>query len=142
MASLILRGDLNSDGHPLRGSRLLAMPLLVDTENGATSPDDRLFVDLVHTALQRAFRDDDPLAPEAFVVNFSVGVRGSNFSGRISSLARLLDWWSSQAGVLFVVSAGNVEGDLRIPGLTLSAFEGLSLPERQNLVRAAQRQHR
>ena len=142
MASLILRGDLNSDGHPLRDSRLLAMPLLVDTEDGATSPDDRLFVDLVHTALQSAFRDDDPLAPEAFVVNFSVGVRGSNFAGRISSLARLLDWWSSQAGVLFVVSAGNVERDLRIPGMALSAFEGLSLPERQKLVRATQRQHR
>ncbi|MCY4187824.1 MAG: S8 family serine peptidase [Bryobacterales bacterium] len=141
MASLILRGDLDSDGHPLRGSRLLAIPLLIDTEQGATSPDDRLFVDLVHAALQSAFRDDDPLAPEAFVVNFSIGVRGSNFAGRISSLARLLDWWANQAGVLFVVSAGNVEHDLRIPSMTLSKFEGLSLLERQDRVRAAQRRH-
>lgn len=76
MASLILRGDLNSDGKPIRDGRLLAMPLLVDTEDGATSPNDCLFVDLVHTALRSAFRDDDPLVPEAFVVNFSVGVRG------------------------------------------------------------------
>ena len=142
MASLILRGDLNSDGNPVRDSRLLAVPLLVDTNDGATSPDDRLFVDLVHTALQSAFRDDDPLVPEAFVVNFSVGVRGSNFAGRITSLARLLDWWSSQAGILFVVSAGNSEHDLQIPGTTLSAFEGLSMPERQKLVRAAQQRQR
>ena len=142
MASLILRGDLNSDGNPVRDSRLLAIPLLVDTNDGATSPDDRLFVDLVHTALQSAFRDDDPLVPEAFVVNFSVGVRGSNFAGRIRSLARLLDWWSSQAGILFVVSAGNIEHDLRIPGTTLSAFEGLAMPERQKLVRAAQQRQR
>ena len=99
MASLILRGDLGSDGHAVGDSRLLAIPLLVDTEDGATSPDDRLFVDLVHTALQRAYRGDEPLVPDAFVVNFSIGVRGANFAGRISSLARLLDWWSSEAGV-------------------------------------------
>ena len=142
MASLILRGDLDSDGHPVRDSRLLAIPLLVDTEDGATSPDDRLFVDLVHTALQRAFRGDDPLVPQAFVVNFSIGVRGSNFAGRISSLARLLDWWSSEAGLLFVVSSGNVSHDLQISDMTVGEFEDLSLPERQDLVRTAQRRHR
>ena len=142
MASLILRGDLNSDGHPVRDCRLLAIPLLVDTEDGATSPDDSLFVDLVHTALQHAFRGDDPLVPEAFVINFSIGVRDSNFSGRISSLARLLDWWSSEAGILFVISSGNVPQDLQIPDMTISGFEGLSLPERQDLVRAAQRRQR
>ena len=142
MASLILRGDLDSDGHPVRDSRLLAIPLLIDTEDGATSPVDRLFVDLVHTALQRAFRGDDPLVPEAFVVNFSIGVYGSNFVGRISPLARLLDWWSSEEGILFVVSSGNVLHDLQIPDITVSEFEGLSLPERQDLVRAAQRRHR
>ena len=126
MASLVLRGDLESDGHPVRDSRLLAIPLLVDTENGATSPDDRLFVDLVHTALLRAFRGDEPLAPDAFVVNFSIGVRGSHFAGRISSLARLLDWWSTEAGILFVVSAGNAEHDLNILGTTVGEFEVLT----------------
>lgn len=142
MASLILRGDLGSDGQPVDDSRLLAIPLLVDTRDGATSPDDRLFVDLVHTALQYAFRGDEPLVPEAFVVNFSIGVRGGNFSGRTSSLARLLDWWSSETGVLFVVSAGNVEHDLEILDTTLSEFENLSLPERQNLIRTALRRGR
>ena len=142
MASLILRGDLESDGHPVLDSRLLAIPLLVDTEDGATSPDDRLFVDLVHSALQRAFRGDDPLVPDAFVVNFSIGIHGSHFAGRISSLARLLDWWSSEAGILFVVSAGNVQQDLQIPDMTVGGFEGLSLPERREHVRAAQRRQR
>ena len=142
MASLILRGDLISDGHPIGDCRLLAIPLLVDTEGGAISPDNRLFVDLVHTALQRAFRGDKPLVPEAFVVNFSIGLHGSHFAGRISSLARLLDWWSSETGILFVVSSGNVPQDLCIPDMTASGFEGLSLPERQDLIRAAQRRHR
>lgn len=139
MASLILRGDLTSDGQPLVDSRVLAIPLLIDTDNGATSPDNRLFVDLVHVALQRTFGDDDPLAPDAFVVNFSIGVRGGHFAGRISSLARLLDWWSSKAGILFVVAAGNVQHALEIGNMTLSGFERLSVAQRLDHVRAAQR---
>ena len=58
MASLILRGDLISDGQPLIDSRVLAIPLLIDTDVDSTSPDNRLFVDLVHVALQRAFEGD------------------------------------------------------------------------------------
>ena len=142
MASLILRGDLESDGHPVDDSRLLAIPLLVDTEDGATSPDDRLFVDLVHTALGHAFRGDEPLVPDAFVVNFSIGVRGANFAGRISSLARLLDWWSDEAGILFVVSAGNVPHALEIRDTTPHTFDSMSVPDRQDLVRSAQKRHR
>ena len=128
MASLILRGDLDSDGHPVRDSRILAIPLLIDTEAGTTSPDDQLFVDIVHTALQRALHGNEPLAPDAFVVNFSIGIHGSNFVGRISSLARLLDWWSSNEGILFVVSAGNIEHDLRIPNINFNEFESLPIP--------------
>ena len=142
MASLILRGDLYSDGQPVLDSRILAIPLLVDTEDRSSSPVDRLFVDLVHTALQRAFYGNEPLAPDAFVVNFSIAVHGSHFAGRISSLARLLDWWSSQAGILFVVSAGNIEQPLQIPDMSIGKFEGLSLPERRDLVHTAQQRHR
>ena len=143
MASLILRGDLISDGQPLAGSRVIAIPLLIDTDRGAaTSPDDQLFIDLVHVALQRAFEGDVPLAPDVFVVNFSIGVHGGHFSGRISSLARLLDWWSYKAGVLFVVSAGNVQDDLKINNTNSIEFEKLSVSERLNLVRTAQRLQR
>ena len=98
MASLILRGDLTADGAPVQDSRLLCIPVLVDGEGGASSPEDRLFVDVVHVALIRALAGAEPLAPEAFVVNFSVGTRRSSFAGRISSLARLLDWWAHTEG--------------------------------------------
>ena len=54
MASLILRGDLVADGGPVEDSRLLCIPVLVDAEGGASSPEDRLFVDVVHVALIRA----------------------------------------------------------------------------------------
>ena len=142
MASLILRGDLTADGVPVRDSRLLCIPVLVDAEGEASSPEDRLFVDVVHVALTRALAGAEPLASEAFVVNFSVGIRRSNFSGRISSLARLLDWWAHSEGVLFVVSAGNVLEDLGIPGMTPVAFEDATLQERRELIAAAQRASR
>ena len=65
MASLILRGDLTADGVPVEDSRLLYMPVLVDAEGHASSPGDRLFVDVVHVALTRALAGAEPLAPEA-----------------------------------------------------------------------------
>lgn len=142
MASLILRGDLASDGQPLSDSRVLAVPVLIDSEGKSTSPKDRLFVDLVHVALQRVFEGNTPLAPDVFVVNFSIGVHHSHFAGRISSLARLLDWWSNKAGVLFVVSAGNIDRDLEIRDITFGDFENIPVSERQSFVRAAQRRQR
>lgn len=131
MASLILRGDLESDNVPLPDSRLLSIPVLVDTAQSAISPNEQLFIDIVHASLARAFAGDEPLAPDAFVVNFSIGIVDSHFSGRISALARLLDWWSSTYGVLFVVAAGNVSELLHIPGLTSINFENLSTAERK-----------
>lgn len=142
MASLILRGDLVADGSPLSGARLLAIPVLVDGESGAWSPSDHLFVDMVHVALTQAFLGDSPLAPDAFVVNFSIGVKGSHFSGRVSSLARLLDWWSENQGVLFTVSAGNISEDLVIPNTTWTDFEDSDQERQINMVDIALRDAR
>lgn len=135
MASLILRGDLEADGEIEDGAQLISVPILVDDADGAsTAPGERLFVDVVHRTLQELFEGDEPKAPEAFVVSFSIGVRNSHFSGIPSALARLLDWWSWKSGVLFVVSAGNVSGGLGIPDTTLTEFESISDSERATLV--------
>lgn len=142
MASLILRGDLVADSEPLTNARLLAIPVLVDDANGASSPNDRLFVDMVHVALAQAFLGDEPLAPDAFVVNFSIGVHRSHFAGRISSLARLLDWWSDHQGILFTVSAGNVPEDLVIPNMTSIEFEDSGQDRQSDLVEEAMRNAR
>ena len=142
MASLILRGDLVADGAPVSDSKVLSIPVLIDHDRGATSPDDRLFVDIVHIALTRAFLGEEPLAPDAFLVNFSVGVKGAHFAGRISSLARLLDWWADQQGILFLVSAGNVPEDLVIPNTTPIVFEGGDHDQRRALVEEAKRNAR
>ena len=61
-----MRGDLTADGVPVQDSRLLCIPVLVDAEGGASSPEDRLFVDVVHVVLTRkdtAQVFDVPLPP-------------------------------------------------------------------------------
>src|SRR5690606_8057610 len=87
MASLILRGDLEADGEPLADTRLISVPVLIDNEDGAETARNRLFVDVVHTTLMQLIGADEPIAPDVFVVNFSIGVRDGHFSGRISALA-------------------------------------------------------
>lgn len=138
MASLILRGDLQADGTPLTDSRLISVPVLIDQQDGAETAGNRLFVDMVHTTLMRLIGTDAPAAPDVFVVNFSIGVRDSHFSGRISALARLMDWWAAKEGLLFVISAGNV-GNLALPGTTTMDFENATIAARRATVREAMR---
>lgn len=139
MASLILRGDLEGDGKPLQDTRLVSVPLLIDSDDGAGSPENRLFVDLVHSALTQLITGEEPLAPDVFVVNFSIGVRDMRFAGRISALARLLDWWAAKEGLLFIISAGNINDYLSLEGVNSTEFEGADGNERNKTVRAAMR---
>ena len=44
------------------------------------------------------------------------------------------------AGVLFVVSAGNIQNALEIEGISLGDFENISIQERQNPIRISQRE--
>lgn len=138
MASLILRGDLQSDGAPLTDTRLISVPVLIDQHDGAVTARNRLFVDVVHTTLMRLIGTDEPAAPDVFVVNFSIGVRDSHFSGRISALARLMDWWAAKEGLLFVISAGNV-GHLTLPGTTTIDVERAAVAARRARARDAMR---
>jgi hypothetical protein len=142
MASLILRGDLAADGKPAVDASVISIPLLIDRDKGAYTPDDRLFVDLVHVALQRAFMGDEPLAPDVFVVNFSIGIRGAGFVRSPSSLARLLDWWSETAGVLFVVSAGNIGENIWLPDCSSYDFENTDFAEQRKAICAQLSAHK
>jgi subtilase family protein len=141
MASLILRGDLKDDGSPVTDTRLVSVPLLVDSNGGASSPPEKLFVDVLHTALIHVFAGDEPLAPQVFVINFSIGVQDIRFAGRLSALARLIDWWASHYGVLFVISAGNIPEDLLLDNVSAIDFESASISERQEIVRTALRNY-
>src|SRR5690606_1847902 len=79
-------------------------------------------------------------APDVFVVNLAIGVPQSRFAGRISSLARLIDWWSAKEGVLFVISAGNVDEHLLLQ-YGLANFEDAPVEERRAAVDVALRDH-
>ncbi|MCG5497161.1 S8 family serine peptidase [Ectothiorhodospira variabilis] len=138
MASLILRGDLQADGAPLTDTRLISVPVLIDQQKGAETASNRLFVDVVHTTLMRLIGTDEPAAPDVFVVNFSIGVCDSHFSGRISALARLMDWWAAKEGLLFVISAGNV-GHLTLPGTRMMDVENAAVAVRRAAARGAMR---
>ena len=137
MASLILRGDLESDGAALGNSRLMCVPIVVDTDEGGRSPDDKLFVDLLHVALARLLVGPNALAPGVFVINLSIGIPEMRFGGRISALARLLDWWSHEHGVLFVISTGNVHDGLTLSGISAPEFLGLGRDAQRTAVRKA-----
>jgi len=139
MASLILRGDLEADGIPVSDARLVSVPLLIDTDNGPWTPDDRLFVDILYTALARLTTGADALAPDVFVINFSIGVSDLRFAGRISALARLIDWWAAKEGILFVISAGNISDGLPVTGMNSVEFENAAFDTRRQAVRAALR---
>ncbi len=140
MASLILRGDLSADGTPLIDSRLLNIPILIDTtENQSVSPPNRLFINVVHYTLLRLFSSQEPLEHQIFVINFSVGIASERFSGHISALARLLDWWSYTHGILFIISAGNIDDDLVIREMKNGEFEAQSEKEQQGIIRQALR---
>ncbi|MCG8093855.1 MAG: S8 family serine peptidase [Candidatus Thiodiazotropha endolucinida] len=139
MASLILRGDLGEDGVPLGDTRIASIPVLVDTDSGAYTPNNRLFVDLVHTTLTQLLYGDEPLAPHVFVVNFSIGIADMRFAGHMSALARLMDWWAVKDGVLFVISAGNIGDHLDLPGERAITFEGLDFEVQCQRVRGALR---
>lgn len=139
MASLILRGDLCADNTLIEGINLHCVPVLIDREGGAFSPEDRLFVDVLHQALRSIFESSESTPLEVYVVNFSIGTPGEVYCGQISSLARLLDWWAYNKGVLFVVSTGNVKPGLELPGMTLSEFEDMSVEQRVQVVRREQK---
>lgn len=139
MASLILRGDLDADGEALQDARIVSVPLLVDGEKGAQSPGNRLFIDLLHTALVKLMGVEEPLAKDVFVINFSIGVAYMRFAGRISSLARLIDWWAAKEGVLFVISAGNVNENLVLSGIGALQFESEAEDKQRAMINAALR---
>ena len=83
MASLILRGDLTANGVPVRDSRLLCIPVLVDAEGEASSPEDRLFVDVVRVALTRALAGAEPLAVHAYAPDMDSFAPGRDFAAWI-----------------------------------------------------------
>lgn len=122
ISSLIALGELPANEPPL-DSRVLVRPVLTHV----STPDldgkvleqfdaDKLTVEIVNDALNQFFGENpNPNAADVFVVNVSLGDRNRPAgAGPVSGWARLLDWWSATAGVLFIVSTGNDTSDLAL----------------------------
>ncbi|EKF9995919.1 hypothetical protein CGT86_07715 [Vibrio cholerae] len=120
MSSLIVNGDLTLGEEPLT-SPLYVRPILkpdpTTLERVESIPRTDLPVDVIHRAVRRMFEGDDqepPVAPAVKVINLSFGDPFMHFDGKMSPLARLIDWLSAEYNVLFVVSAGNHNSDILV----------------------------
>lgn len=77
-------------------------------------------VDVIHRAVKRMFEgdgDEGAVAPVIKVINLSLGDPFMHFDGRMSPLARLIDWLSVEYNVLFIVSAGNHASNILVDKL-------------------------
>jgi hypothetical protein len=122
MASLIVHGELDTPTAPLTRP-IYVRPILrpdaaeVGARRAERTPADILLLDLIHRAVKRICEgegDGPAAAPSVRVINLSVGDEHRPFERELSPWARLIDWLSFRYRVLFVVSAGNCDGTLRL----------------------------
>lgn len=122
MASLIIHGDLSAPGEPLERP-LYVRPIMQPEERKpgeyveSVLPD-TLLVDLLHRAVRRLLVGESgrpAWAPSVRIINLSIGDPDRPLVRRMSPVGRLLDWLALEYNVLFIVSAGNHTGPIRIP---------------------------
>jgi hypothetical protein len=111
MASLLCHGDLTKPGVAL-STPVYVTPILEPHAllGGEVVLQDRLLVDVLHSAFVRMFEGSGgavPAAPSVRIVNLSIGDPARAFARRVSPVARLLDWLALRYNVLILVSAGN-----------------------------------
>lgn len=131
MCSLIVKGDLN-DNYDFIKYPLYVRPIMEPNYHSVRKdewiPDDVLVVDLIHRSVKEIFDNSNgqsPAAPTVKVINLSIGLRDRMFFNSMSPLAKLLDWLSYQYNVLFVISAGNLETEVR-GALKIQDFNNMS----------------
>jgi hypothetical protein len=121
MASLVIHGDLNAVGEPLK-TPVFLRPILVpkqDFQNRVfeVTPDDELLVDLIHRAVRGMLDGTEPSAPTVRIINLSFANSWQPFDRELSPLARLLDWLAWKYKLLFLVSAGNHTDNITIEAI-------------------------
>ena len=139
MASLILHGDRNLDQLPISRKLHVRPVLYAPKAGGREEPkQDRLLVDVLYRAVRRMKEGDEEgeaTAPEVFLVNLSLGDPRRPFSGPMSPWAKLLDHLADRYGILFLVSAGNVQRPLPVSEFRdWSRFEDARPEDRERAV--------
>lgn len=109
MASLIIHGDLSEPG-PSLATPLYVRPVMIPQDglnSGECLPPDRLFVDIIHEAMQRLRGTNESVGQSVRIVNLSLGDPARMFIRHASPLARLLDHMAYEHNIVIIVSAGN-----------------------------------
>ncbi len=122
MASLVIHGELDALTQPLERPIYVRPVLRPDSADPRPrrieqTPRDTLLIDLIHRAVKRICEGDGgaaAAAPSVKVINLSIGYEYCAFDRELSPWARLLDWLAYKYRVLFIVSAGNCDGTLRL----------------------------
>lgn len=114
VASTICHGDWNGVKQSLLRP-IYARPVMhYNGFDGEEFPQDRLLIDLLHSAIVRMVKGNHheaPVGSRVKVVNLSLCDNFRPFRKEMSSWAKFLDWASYEYNLLFIVSAGNF-GDL------------------------------
>ena len=128
MASIVLHGDLNDPPTPI-SRRVYFRPVMYAPAFGDEIFDsDRLVVDVIVEAVIRMRANG---GANVIVVNLSLGDRTKPFAGKISTWARALDYLAFTYGILFLVSAGNVNDGIPMQDFVdCAAFEAASPDDR------------
>lgn len=132
MASLAVHGDLNDPPSPI-SRRIYFRPVMyAPTFGNELFDDERLVIDVIVEAVMRMRAGG---GSQVFVVNISLGDRTRPFAGKISTWGRALDHLSYRFGILFLVSAGNIDEPIAIAGYgNEAAFQAAPPPDRNQAV--------
>lgn len=125
MASAIIHGDRHNQNNQSLSRKIVLIPVL---SVFSQFPKDHLIIDLIYRAVMNIFSNLES-GKKIFIINLSIGDSYNIFQGRVSSLARLIDWLAFEHGILFIISAGNHKYDLAINSTIVdesSIIKGLS----------------
>ena len=138
MASCIINGDASEEStmqlRPLYCRPIMAPAKKADSKgrHNERIPEKELPIDLIHRSVVRMFEGGQglsPIAPSVKVINLSIGDKRHRYEGRVSPMAKLIDWLSWKYEVLFVISAGNYLEDLDL-GVTVAEYESMSAEQK------------
>jgi len=113
MASLIIYGDLKAPNTKPLNRPLAVLPVLVAStvNDRETTPRGKMPIGVIYRALKTitaANRRSNPELSRVVVINHSICDVYAPFVRRVSPWAMLLDYFSHEHKLLFVVSAGNI----------------------------------
>ncbi|MGT2454401.1 S8 family peptidase [Cupriavidus basilensis] len=119
MASLVVHGDLHEPQPPLNNP-VVVVPVLTASADGAaeTTPPGKLPIGVIYRAVKSLVAGLDGNAasfPDVVLINHSICDKYAPFVRRPTPWAVLLDHLSHAHRLLFVVSAGNIEGAFPLP---------------------------